>query len=388
MACISPCSSCSGSTTTCTSCVSGFYLYNTSSPTCVNPCPSPLFMNNNSQSCTGCDSACTTCSAFSTQCTSCPFGQLLQDISCVTNCSVGYFPLGTVCTLCPTNCSACISNLSCTACTNSNFLYISSCVSVCPAIRPIVDASGTCSTCNDTFCLSCNSSNYCFSCFFPRLLVQGTCQTACPTDYIIDANGTGCTYSPNTNTNSTTNTTLTNSLTSATTFPLPFTIVAGFMAVACLMSRFQHEKTFIWGALYALWGFIEWAAICFLLGYYYWKEKNTNTLSYWLVLGGLGILYFFNLIFLLVQNISLRNDRRLKSWLAGTFNSCWYWSASLIGLLATNKFKNILFCKLFNFTVFSARLENVHGLRSYNAFGFFAFISSLAVIAGTGMLLY
>ena len=75
------------------------------------------------------------------------------------------------------------------------------------------------------------------------------------------------------------------------------------------------------------------------------------------------------------------------SWLAGTFNSCWYYSASVLGLFATNKFKNILFCKLFNFTVFSAKLENVHCLRSYNAFGFFAFFSSLAVIAGTSMLL-
>jgi len=105
-----------------------------------------------------------------------------------------------------------------------------------------------------------------------------------------------------------------------------------------------------------------------------------------LILGGLGGLYVFNVIFFPIQHISVKDDKRLKSWLAGTFNNCWYWSSTLIGVLATNKFKNILFCKLFNFTVFSARLANTHVLRSFYAFGFFAFLPALAVLAGTGML--
>lgn len=258
---------------------------------------------------------------------------------------------------------------------------------VCPSQRPIANVNGSCSTCTDTFCVSCNASNYCSACYFPRLLVQGSCQTACPANYVVDSNGTTCIYSPTTVINGTTNTTVAESLTSSSIFPLPFTISAGFVAIACLMSRFQHEKTFIWGALYSLWGLLEWAAVGFLLIYYKTQGNDTAKLSYYLVLGGLGGLYFFNFIFVFVQNISLRNDRRLVSWLTGTFNSCWYYSATVIGLFATNKFKNILFCKLFNFTVFSAKLENVHCLRSYNAFGFFAFFSSLAVIAGTSMLL-
>jgi hypothetical protein len=111
-------------------------------------------------------------------------------------------------------------------------------------------------------------------------------------------------------------------------------------------------------------------------------------LSYWLLLGGMGALYLLNFIFLIVQNISLRNDKRLKSWLGGTFNTCWYYLLSLLGLFTTNKLKNLLFSKLFAFSVFSVRLESTHQLKSYNAFGFFAFVPALATIAGTGMLVY
>jgi hypothetical protein len=154
------------------------------------------------------------------------------------------------------------------------------------------------------------------------------------------------------------------------------------------MSKFQFENTFVWGALYAVWGLLEWGAIAFLLLYYYLQELPTHNLSYLLVLGGLGGLYLLNLIFCPIQLISLRNDRRLHSWLTGTFNSCWYWSSALLGVLTTNKFRNILFCKLFAFTVFSARLENVQKLRAFNAFGFIAFLPALAVIVGVCILLY
>ena len=38
--------------------------------------------------------------------------------------------------------------------------------------------------------------------------------------------------------------------------------------------------------------------------------------------------------------------------------------------------------------VFSARLENIHQLRSYYAFGFFAFLPSLSILVGTAFLIY
>ena len=76
--------------------------------------------------------------------------------------------------------------------------------------------------------------------------------SSCPSNYSLDSSGTTCVYSPSNNTNET----VTNSLTSSSVFPVPFTIAAGFIGIAFLMSRFQHERTFIPGALYALWGLL------------------------------------------------------------------------------------------------------------------------------------
>ena len=266
--CTSPCYSCSGSLATCTSCISGYYLYNTSSPTCVQSCPPPLFIDITLQICTGCNGICLTCFNETTNCTSCPSGQFLQINTCLSACDIGFYAFGTTCTVCPTNCSACISALSCTGCSGGTYLDMTSCVIICPSQRPIANVNGSCSTCTDTFCVSCNASNYCSACYFPRLLVQGSCLTACPVDYVVDSNGTTCIYSPTTVINGTTNATVAESLATSSIFPLPFTISAGFVAIACLMSRFQHEKTFIWGALYSLWGLLEWAAVGFLLIYY------------------------------------------------------------------------------------------------------------------------
>ena len=128
----------------------------------------------------------------------------MQIGSCVSACDTGFYPLGSVCTTCPVNCSSCVSALSCTGCSNGNYLDLNSCVATCPSQRPIADASGKCSTCTDAFCVTCDLNNICYSCYFPRLLVQGTCQASCPVDYVVSSNGTACVYSPTTTTNTTT----------------------------------------------------------------------------------------------------------------------------------------------------------------------------------------
>ena len=110
-------------------------------------------------------------------------------------------------------------------------------------------------------------------------------------------------------------------------------------------------------------------------------------LSLLLIVGGLIWIYTMNLIFLIVQNYSLRNDKRLKMWLEGSINSCWYTSVSILGLFTTNKFKQILFCKLFNFRVLSIKLDEVGKLRVFYIFTFVSVFSSLATIAGSAILL-
>jgi hypothetical protein len=358
--CINNCLTCSGSTAICNSCQPNFYLYNATSPTCVNPCPAPLLMNPNTMTCTGCSAQCASCATYATQCLSCPAGSFLQNTSCLSSCNIGYYPQATVCTPCPAICTACLSALLCTQCAANYYLYVSSCVATCPATHPIVNVNGACSACTNLYCVSCNATNYCAACYFPQVLVQGTCATACPASYTLDSTGTTCLYTPlNATANTTTNYTsaLTASLTTApSVFPIPFTIGAAFLAVACLMSRFQHERTFVWGALYALWGLLEWASVAFLLVYFWLQGGPVMQLDYLLVAGGMAFLYLLNVTFIIVQAVSIRGDRRLKQWAAGTLNTCCFRTLTLLGLLTSNKVTNLLFCKLFAFPALSAKL--------------------------------
>lgn len=122
---------------------------------------------------------------------------------------------------------------------------------------------------------------------------------------------------------------------------------------------------------------------------YYWQTAGSDLSQFgFLVLaGGFAFLYLLNIIFVVVQQISLRDDKRLPNWLAGTLNTCVYRSLRLIGLLTTNKVTNLLFCKLFAFPALSVQLDHTHRLRAFYAFGFCAFISSLAVLVGTALML-
>jgi len=110
-------------------------------------------------------------------------------------------------------------------------------------------------------------------------------------------------------------------------------------------------------------------------------------LSLLLVMGSLLWIYLMNIIFLIVQNYSLRTDKRLKLWLNASINDCWYTSISILGLFTINKFKQILFSKLFNFRVFSIKLDEVGKLRVFYIYTFVTIFSSLATIAGSIILL-
>lgn len=254
VACTNNCSTCLSSTSYCLSCIAGNYLYNSSSPTCSTSCPVGLFQNNVTQTCTGCISPCSFCSIMASNCTSCITG-LLLNYQCVSNCSIGYFQSGSICYSCNNNCTSCNSLQICTSCISSLVLSGQSCVSSCPSSNPVINNARQCSSCLDPSCVTCNGSNYCFQCFYPTIFFQGVCLTSCPSNYQPNINYTNCIYSP-TSANSTVASTLQSSLTSTSIFPVPFTIAAVFLAVACLMSKFQHSRTHLIGALYSLWGLL------------------------------------------------------------------------------------------------------------------------------------
>lgn len=209
-----------------------------------------------------------TCSVLNSNCTACPPGLLLQNSSCNSSCNLGYYALGSKCMPCATNCANCSSNATCFNCSSGLFLYNNNCSTSCPALFPKPDINGRCSACNNTSCSNCSATE-CFQCYYPKILFGGDCLSSCPLPYILDINLTGCVYSTNSSNSSSASSTLTSSLTTTSIFPVPFTIGAAFLSVACLMSKFQNEHTYVSGALYSLVGLLEWGACAFLIVFYY-----------------------------------------------------------------------------------------------------------------------
>jgi hypothetical protein len=255
-------------------------------------------------------------------------------------------------------------------------------VTTCPSTTPIVNSANQCSSCTDPFCLNCSSINYCYQCFYPKLFFLGACLSNCPNNYAPDINYTTCVYSPVTY--NATNQTLSSTLSTSSIFPVPFTIGAAFLIIACLMSKFQHTRTDIIGSLYALWGLLEWGAIVFLLLYYLkvMGSQNILKLSYLLVAGGFAWIYLLNFIFLFIQSFSLKKNKRFIMWMDGSLNTCWYGTITCLCLMTIGKFKFILFCKLFNFRSLSAKLDSVGGLRTLHAYSFASILASVATISG------
>lgn len=91
-------------------------------------------------------------------------------------------------------------------------------------------------------------------------------------------------------------------------------------------------------------------------------------------------MYLLNLIALITQNCYLRYDMMFNRWLRVTSHVVAYYAISILGFLLTHKCKNLLFCKLFNFQVFKAKLESVHSFRVFNVFTFLSFIPSFTIL--------
>lgn len=231
--CTSPCSTCSGTSSFCLSCISGTYLYNSS---CLTTCPKDYFIANTvTLRCDACNSNCLTCSNTTTFCLTCnnTLGLYFENNVCRSNCSYNYFLVNNICTycalpckicsgsinscsscyinstnpiffnsfcissnqcpighyvnstnlsceVCPTNCSQCTSSTVCSSCSLGYYLYGTLCLSTCPNITYINSNSSTgiCSPCNS--CLTCSSAFACTSCIASQFLYNSICYSICP----------------------------------------------------------------------------------------------------------------------------------------------------------------------------------------------------------------
>ena len=174
--CISNCAACP-STTTCTTCSTGYYLQS-------------------STQCTICTTNCSTC-ANGTTCTTCTNTTYLNpnDNLCYSTCPTTYFPNTTdnTCASCVSNCDACSNNSACTTCSSGFFLSNSLCVATCPTTFFGNTTTRACEACGSN-CDTCTSNTVCTVCTSPNLLnpVDSSCVATCPTNYTYDLNATNC----------------------------------------------------------------------------------------------------------------------------------------------------------------------------------------------------
>ncbi len=92
-------------------------------------------------------------------------------------------------------------------------------------------------------------------------LLNGACLSACPASYT--SNGTHCIDINQ------------QVLTTPNSFPVPFSIAAAVILVACLMSKLQFNKTFLPGAVFAFLGLLEVGSLGYFL-YLYYENRFTS----------------------------------------------------------------------------------------------------------------
>jgi hypothetical protein len=357
-ACTASCKTCSGSTSQCLTCVNGTYFL-ASSNSCLSSCDPNMFINATSQSCVGCSASCSACVNSSTTCTSCTSGRFLSGTACVTACPAATFPqANTTCLPCATDCAVCFSTSNCSQCSGLTFLYNGGCVAACPSTAAVV-SNGSCMPCSTQKCFSCSPADVCLICTSGSLFLNAACIAACPANY--SSNGTHCVWDPAA--------AVAAAVTTPNTFPVPFSIAGIVLVIACLMSKLQFGQTYLAGAVFAFLGVLEVLALWYFLALYFLDYFSNEPTPLWVALAATGYLYFLNLVAAIAQCVFLCYEKAFKTWRDQSgFHKCFYGFTNVVSLCLSHKFRNILFCKLFTFKIFSAKLDSVHHFRIFNIF--------------------
>lgn len=121
------------------------------------------------------------------------------------------------------------------------------------------------------------------------------------------------------------------------------------------MSKLQFTDTFLAGAVYSLLSLLECGALGYFLYLYYIQLYATEPLPFIIGVSAIGFLYLLNIIALIAQNVIVCADKPFRVWNTGC-NSCFYVFVNFFSFLINHKFRNIVFCRLFTFLVFTAQL--------------------------------
>lgn len=89
---------------------------------------------------------------------------------------------------------------------------------------------------------------------------------------------------------------------------------------------------------------------------YYVGYYNDYPIGIYIALGSLGVLYILNVLSI-VQSIVLCYDKKHAQWKdSSAMNKFYNAFSTLVGIVISHKFKNVMFSRLFAFTMFSAPL--------------------------------
>lgn len=198
--CDSNCSECAGTSKTCKSCISNFYL-DTTYNLCVPSCQSGFFANALNMICTPCTAPCATCTGLSTHCLTCNLNFYLLNSTCPSSCPDKVYVANSLtgrCDVCSSNCLTCSGSIStCLTCDNTAGLYFenSKCVGNCSTNYFIVNS--ICTYCQ-TPCRTCTRNTItCTTCFINStapIYYAEYCiaSSQCPNGFYINTTNSSC----------------------------------------------------------------------------------------------------------------------------------------------------------------------------------------------------
>jgi hypothetical protein len=166
-------------------------------------------------------------------------------------------------------------------------------------------------------------------------------------------------------------------------------IGTSIVILVCFISKFANFATFLSGAIYSVVSIFEMLAHGYFIYLLYYVQLHTffDPLMY-VAMGSLGWMYVINFLAWITLCVVFNRDKRFKAWNKGTGNKITFGVVSLLGLFVNVKIVNILFTKIFNFTVFKAKLESVSKFFCLHFFCFLALVHSFSAIAAAGYTLY
>ncbi|XP_039291345.1 furin-like protease 2 [Nilaparvata lugens] len=173
----------------CRTCHAGYTLDNKSR--CVKlgsaRCPPSEYLTSDGDTCETCHVSCDTCDGPDT-CVTCASPLLLENATCVRECSRGFYAEQAQCVRCMHACTECASRVNCTACAPSLHLQSGQCRAACA--QGYYSDVGTCSKCYLS-CRTCSGPrrDQCVTCPQGWQLAAGECHPECPQGFFMSQYG-------------------------------------------------------------------------------------------------------------------------------------------------------------------------------------------------------